>query len=69
MSQSTPEERTPTYSDRPFLVYANLGNEDNRGPIKQFASRKEAEEWIVLISAERPDSYDVIHQSEFDTAL
>ena len=66
MSQSTPEERTPTYSDRPFLVYANLGNEDNRVAIKQFASRNEAEAWIGLISAERPDCYEVIHQSEFD---
>lgn len=67
MSQNTPEERTRTYSDRPFLVYTNLGNEDSFVPVKQFASRKEAEDWIDLQSAERPGYYEVIHQSEFGT--
>ena len=66
MSRHTPEEPTRIYSDRPYLVYANLGEKGDRVAIKQFASRKEAEEWIVLISAERPDCYDVIHQSEFE---
>ena len=67
MSQHKPEAPVPTYSDRPFLVYTNLGNQDNFVPVKQFASRKEAEAWIVYQSAERPGYYEV--QSEFDTAL
>ena len=69
MSQSTPEEGTCTYSDRPFLVYTNLGKKNDFLPVKQFATRKEAEAWIVYQSAERPAYYEVIHQSEFDTAL
>jgi hypothetical protein len=69
MSQHTPKERTRIYSDRPFVVYTNLGNEDNFVPVKQFASLKEAEDWIDFQSAERPGSYAVIRQSDFDTAL
>lgn len=67
MSQHMPEERTRLYSDRPFLVYTNLGDKDNFVSVKQFATRKEAEAWIVYQSAERPAHYQVIHQSEFDT--
>jgi len=68
VSQNTPEERTRIYSDRPFLVYTNLGDQDNFVSVKQFATRKEAEAWIVYQSAERPAYYEVIHQSEFDTS-
>jgi len=68
MSQSTPEEGTRTYSDRPFLVYTNFGVKNDFMAVKQFATRKEADDWIVYQSAERPAYYEVIHQSEFDTS-
>ena len=66
VSQPTPELAVRTYSSRPFLVYTNLGDEDNFVPVKQFATRKEAEDWMVMQAAERPGYYEVIHQSEFD---
>lgn len=69
MSQHTPDVRTRSYSDCPWLVYANIGDEDNLIPVKQFASRAEAEAWIKLIEVERPGYYNVTHESEFGTAL
>ena len=68
MSQSTPEEGTRTYSDRPFLVYTNFGVKNDFMAVKQFATRREADDWIDYQSAERPAYYEVIHQSEFETS-
>jgi hypothetical protein len=65
MSQRTSEDETRTYSDRPFLVYTNFGGKNDFMAVKQFATREEADDWIVYQSAERPAYYEVIHQSEF----
>jgi hypothetical protein len=53
-------------SPLPFLVYTNYGPENDFIPVKQFATRQEAEAWIVRQNAEVPAYYEVIHQSEFE---
>lgn len=55
-----------TYSDYPFHVFANIGDLDNLVSVKQFATKHEAEAWIVRQKAERPGYYEVIHEVEFD---
>lgn len=57
--------QSTTPSHLPYLVYTNYGPENDFIPVKQFATRNEAEAWIERQKAEMPAYYEVIHQSEF----
>jgi hypothetical protein len=62
---SNQEQTSTSPSHRPYLVYTNYGPENDFIPVKQFATRKEAEDWVERQNAELPAYYEVIHQSEF----